>query len=404
MKLVCMIDNLGSGGAQRQLTSLAVLLKQGGHSVSFVTYHPDDFFLPVLQNAGIAVTCLKNLRRFQRPLALRRTLRSCSPDAVLAFLEGPSLYCELAGLPSRQWGLVVSERLQVSAQRLFPDLKRWAHSLADYITTNSHANRCELVRLLPSLAGRVATIYNCLDLDFFSPGRPEPRNSGIRFLTAASYQPRKNPLGLIQAFSLVRQRAPDFQFRLDWYGGFPTAAGGLPDRRHFEQARQAIRQHGLERHFYLHETTAKLREAYRTADVVVLPSFAEGLPNVLCEGMACGLPVLSSKIGDAEILVSEGRNGYLFDPRSPDDIARAILRLGMLSPSDRAQMGDCSRKFAQTLFAPSTAVRAYTALLEAAATRRSIPMPHSPPDGAGSRGLAANLTAAISKSESHAHS
>jgi hypothetical protein len=48
MRITCWIDYLVSGGAQRQLCTLAVLLKRQGHDVSMVTYHPDDFFLPML--------------------------------------------------------------------------------------------------------------------------------------------------------------------------------------------------------------------------------------------------------------------------------------------------------------------------------------------------------------------
>ena len=45
MKIVCLIDNLSAGGAQRQMVMLAKLLKQNGHDITILTYYPHDFFL-----------------------------------------------------------------------------------------------------------------------------------------------------------------------------------------------------------------------------------------------------------------------------------------------------------------------------------------------------------------------
>src|SRR5262249_4279878 len=152
----------------------------------------------------------------------RKVLQAERPDAVLAFLEGPSLYCELAGLPSRRWGLIVSERLQVSARRNLSNAHRFFHRLADYITTNSHANRSSLARLMPGLASRLVTIYNCLDLEAFCPGPSRPAARTLRFIVAASYQPRKNPMGLAQAVRLALNAEPGLRLQIDWYGSFPT--------------------------------------------------------------------------------------------------------------------------------------------------------------------------------------
>jgi len=110
MKVTCFIDSLSSGGAQRQLCTLAALLKKRGMDVSMLTYHPHDFFLPMIREAGIAYRCIEGRGPLQRLWALRRALRQGDQDVVLAFLEAPSLYAELASLPRRSWGLVVSER------------------------------------------------------------------------------------------------------------------------------------------------------------------------------------------------------------------------------------------------------------------------------------------------------
>ncbi len=384
MNIACVIDCLGSGGAQRQLTTLGVLFRQMGHEVSFVTYHADNFFRPLLDQARIPVRELAGLGKLRRAMALRRTLRSGSQDVVLAFLEGACFYAEIAGLPSRRWGLVASERSQVPPPRRVPDWKRVLHRAADYVTTNSHAARRGLERLLPSLGPRIATIYNCVDLRLFAPpaGVPGSPDGPVRLVVAASHLARKNCLGLVRAVALARRKAPSLRLVVDWYGGYPMLPDGRPDTRYFDNARDAIRQLSLEATFRLHPAAAGVASLYHSADAVALPSFIEGLPNTVCEGMACGLPILASRVADAEILVKPGHNGFLFNPHEPESISQAILDLCALSPDQRLQMGRESRRRAEALFEPSCVAKAYEALLQAAAAKRRIRLAHWPPEAA----------------------
>lgn len=380
MKIVCFIDNLGAGGAQRQLTTLGVFFRKAGHSVSFITYHEDMFFRPMLDANGVGVERLRARSRLGRPVALRKRLLCEAPDAVLAFLEGPCLYAELAGLPKRPWRLVVSERLEMNGNGKAPNWKRGFHRLADCITTNSHANRRALAQVLGKSAARIATIYNCLDLESFKPaGSARRHGSGpIRLVVAASYQPRKNTLGLIRAVAMALSQHPTLKLQIDWYGGFPLLRQGSEDRRYFEECQELIRGLGLARSFHLHEKDKAIISRYQEADAVALPSLAEGLPNAVCEGMACGLPVLASRIGDADILVDQGVNGFLFEPQHPEDMARALLDFCGLSREARLAMGVESRRKAEVLFSPEHAVNAYQRLLEAAATGREVPVRHWP--------------------------
>jgi len=70
----------------------------------------------------------------------------------------------------------------------------------------------------------------------------------------------------------------------------------------------------------------ELRGLYQRASAVVLPSLVEGHPNVLLEGMACGLPCVASDVpGTREIVTSE--TGFLVTPESPDAITRAVVKL-----------------------------------------------------------------------------
>ncbi len=379
MRLLCFIDYLGSGGAQRQLTFLARHLKKSGVDVEVLTYHESDFFIPVLAEAGINVETVRGGGRFTKVFSLRKSIRARKFDVLLAFLNAPALYAEIAALPRRRWGLVVSERLAVPGSSMgFARFRRYLHGLADYVTTNSHTNRLLIEKAVPGLTGKVVTIYNALDLEYFSPLQgPVPAGDGrLRFVVLASHQLKKNLLGLVEAAHQVVQAAPELDFTIEWFGRFDAGKNGPGDTGPFEQAKRRIETFRIQDRFIFREPTSDVAAVYRRADALILPSFYEGLPNVVCEAMACGRPVLMSNVCDAENLVREGDNGFLFDPRDPADMARAILRFAALSGDDRKLMGEKSRKRAVILFNPERFAAHYRRVLESAMRREQTIIPH----------------------------
>ncbi len=88
---------------------------------------------------------------------------------------------------------------------------------------------------------------------------------------------------------------------------------------------------------------------------------------MVCEAMACGRPILMSDVCDAGNLVRPGSNGFVFDPSSAEDMARALVDFAALSPPRRETMGRNSRAMAQRMFDPMTVAGRYAAILSAAA-------------------------------------
>ncbi len=66
--------------------------------------------------------------------------------------------------------------------------------------------------------------------------------------------------------------------------------------------------------------------------LLVIPSFSEGLPNIMLEAMACGTPVLASRVGAIRDTIKDGENGFLIRDNAPISIAEGISRA--LSKSD----------------------------------------------------------------------
>lgn len=103
-------------------------------------------------------------------------------------------------------------------------------------------------------------------------------------------------------------------------------------------------------------------EQIGASDVLVLPSFMEGLPIVLMEGMALGTVVIASRVAGIPELVEEGKSGLLFTPSKWEELASCMLRLlrdeelrGTLAKNARAAVAsefdiDSSAKRLRSLF------------------------------------------------------
>jgi glycosyltransferase involved in cell wall biosynthesis len=99
-------------------------------------------------------------------------------------------------------------------------------------------------------------------------------------------------------------------------------------------------------------------------DVLVHPSFGEGLPNVVCEALACARPVIVSDILDHSRLVQNGESGYLFDYQDPTDLAEKIKMFINLSTEERRKMGHCGRQFAEANLSRDRLVDEYECLFQ----------------------------------------
>jgi glycosyltransferase involved in cell wall biosynthesis len=80
-----------------------------------------------------------------------------------------------------------------------------------------------------------------------------------------------------------------------------------------------------------------------SADIVVLPSYREGLPKVLLEAAACARPVVATDVPGCREIVKDGVNGLLVPPKDPASLSHAIAKL-LQDPSLRAQMGASGRE------------------------------------------------------------
>lgn len=349
-KFLFVIDNLSTGGAQRQLVNLALGLTQRGYRVEFFCYALGDMLAQPLHEAGISVHWHSKRSRYSPGviLALRNLIEGGQYNLVLSYLTTPSFYAIVAGrlLRRRRTPVVVSERFcdLPEGVGLIERSVRQLYRFASLVVVNSHHQRMNLAHKYPRLQSRLSTVYNGYDLQIFIPPISEPDNRPLRILTIASVSPYKNGLCLVEALNILHQRY-SLSPCVTWIGQQVMAGERL---KYLRQMEHSIREYGLEMQWQWLGQRFDIVHQLHGHDVLVHPSYGEGLPNVVCEALACARPVIVSDTLDHPKLVQHGESGYLFNWREPSDLAEKIKMLSDLAPEERREMGHSGRRFAES--------------------------------------------------------
>lgn len=343
-RILCFIDSLGAGGAQRQMVYLTRILKERGYEVKVVTYADRPFYQSDLNTAHIPYENIENAgNRFLRIFYVRKTIRDFRPDCVISYLDTPCiLSCAIKLLTRGRWRLLVSERNTTQKLTIKERIKFLSYRVADRIIPNSYAQTDFINKHFPALSHKTNPIINLVDLDKFRPAESSKKSDdAIRVIVVASIIPSKNTKGFIRAVKSVKD-ACQKPFTIDWFG---IAAGD-----YCLECLEMVKSYGLEDVLRLQPKTVNIVSEYRRADWLCLPSFYEGTPNVICEAIACGLPIVCSNVCDNMQYVKSGQNGYLFDPTSEDNMANALMTALNTSWQERRRMGEYSRRLAENRF------------------------------------------------------
>ena len=204
------------------------------------------------------------------------------------------------------------------------------------------------------MKSKLKTITNFVDLNRFSFAEHK-RREVPEIITPASLMNSKNTLGYIEACVLLKRQG--CQFHVSWYG--------ITDQHseYYKQCLGKIKEYGLADCFSILEKTKQIDIKYREADYLCLPSFYEGTPNVICEAISTGLPVMCSDICDNPIYVEEGRNGVLFNPEDSQNMASKMKELLLQSDDEYQNYRHYSRSKAEELLKDSTFLNKYLAII-----------------------------------------
>ena len=354
MKILCMIENLGQGGAERQLIGLAILLAKEGNEVRIIIYDEDFFYLPLLKGTGVVCEYIdKAKNKIMRIPRILRYVAKYKPDLIISFLANPSIIACVAKILVGGFRLIVSERNTNQSISFKDKIRFHLFKYADRIVPNSHSQKEFIKSHYPKLSDKVVTITNFVDTDYFCPNNEKQVNDVLKMVCVGRISQQKNVKLFIRAIKRVVDSGVHLE--VDWYG--------LAFHPYSDECEDMVNSLHLQEILHFHKETSDVKTVYHQADVMILPSLYEGFPNAICEAMSCGLPVLCSDVCDNGRIVRDGENGILFDPLSVDGMAATIIRFSRLSHEEREMMGKKSRDFAINDFSAKSFFAKYKQLI-----------------------------------------
>ena len=373
MNILLVIDSFGAGGAQNQLSLLAVGLKNKGHTVTCFQYFDNNFFKSRLDAVGIPLLLVakRDKAGLNVVWSLVKLLRKERFDVMLSYMDTPNFYAALAcRLSRRPPALLVSHRCTTLWKEIGAVQRRlrlWTNRQANCIVCNSQHERRLWQTLLPD--HRVETIYNGIDDELPADATvSEPLRVALNgipdytlpiVLAVGTITARKNALLMVSAMQQLQQQGR-LNFRLVWLG---EEKANLPeDVAHARELRAAVISAGLQNHWSWAGQQSNPLAYYRAADALLHAGTEEGLPNVVCEAQMTGLPVIIADVLDHPLMVNNEQNGLLFDAQDAAHLADVLARFFAFEPERITAMREASRSAARRLYSMERFVAAYEAV------------------------------------------
>ena len=344
---VChVITHVGTGGAQRQLLEYLSWKArrretEGLRVVALFT--GNRAFLAALRSTGVAVDVVQDffeqnaLRRAVLALfphvsaiaGLWRLTRSTSPRCVYAWLfvanVSTGIAGRLAGVPR-----IVASELSLSGWKRGYQGGRWwyraadraAARLWDAVVANSRAAAEDFASWVSLPRDTIHVIHNGIDLQALrsSPVRDVRRLLGIPparrvVLTVGRLAPEKNLTLLLRSVARLRDSGMGLTLVIVGHG----AEG--------DTLKRLAQELGIASQVMFVGGVRDPESFYRAADLFMLTSSRESLPNVIIEAQAFGLPVVTTDVGGVRELVEDGVTGIVLSHLEPEALAGAIRRV-----------------------------------------------------------------------------
>lgn len=359
-KIFLFTDSLGPGGAQRQFVGLARLLKLKGYQVMAATYYDQPFYKPLLDEADIPFECFHINSKLSLP-RLIRCIKQFKADVLISFQTDPN---SLACIASKMCGvkLIVSERNTHQSISFKDKIIFNLYRLADYVIPNSHSEEKFIFNSFSFLRNKTQAITNFVDLNKFYPANNKSRHERLLIMTAASIKDSKNTKRYIEACIKAFEMGCDAN--VVWYG-VNDKATELPEYTQYtEECMRMVETSGYGNRIKLLNKRKDIENAYREADIFSLPSHFEGTPNVICEAMASGLPVMASNVCDNPNFVIPHKNGWLFDQLDISDIAKTLVEVSNTKNEILSCYGKESRRIVEEKCSEEVFVNKYIKLIE----------------------------------------
>ena len=279
----------------------------------------------------------------------RAILKEVKPDLVLTYTIKPNIYgglaCRMAHIPYAVNITGLGSAIENGGwlKKFVLALYRPALKGAKVVFFENAGNRDTLAATGVVPKGRDVVLHGAgVNLEDY-PCQPYPQAGPVRFLFVGRVMHEKGVDELFAAAKRMKQQYGE-QVEFHMVGSFEEAYKPVMDQ--LEQA-GVVKYHGYQ---------SDMKPFYAMTSCVVLPSYHEGMSNVLLEAAASGRPLITSDIPGCREAVENGVSGYLCPAKDADALYEAMRRFAALSVEQRSQMGRCGRERMEQQFSKTAVV------------------------------------------------
>jgi glycosyltransferase involved in cell wall biosynthesis len=370
VRILFLSTSMGMGGADQQLLSAARELRARGHDIMIVSLTPLGAMGIEARAEGFRAESLGMARGVPDPrglVRLVRLVRGWRPDVIHSHMVHANLLARVLRVLAPVPALVSTIHNITEGGALLMAGYRASNALVDHMTIISQAAAARFIRdrIVPS---RLLTVIpNGVDPRPFARVAPETRAALRRslelgdefvWLAVGRFELAKDYPNMLRAFASVRERQPGALLLLVGEGALQAEAEALT---HTLGLTPAVRFLGVRR---------DVPDVMRAADGYVMSSAWEGMPMVLLEAAAAGLPIVTTNVGGTGEVVADGSSGFLAPARDPAALAAAMTRLMALPEADRRAMGEQGRERVMSRFSLVRVVERWEALYRAVLDRK----------------------------------
>ncbi len=334
-RLVLLTTNLARGGAETQVAQLAVALRRRGWTVSVVSLVRPTAFENELAAARVPVFWSPPLRLASLMRMLRPHVLHCHMFHANILGRAMRLIFPIPVVISTAHSIVESSRRSPDASRR-EWLYRLTGPLADATVCVSAAGAQRYAAIHAASPKRLRVIPNCVDTARFRPATAPRAGGEFTWLAVGRLMWKKDYRTLIEAMAWQKQACLLIAGAGEQESELRALAARLNANVRFLGAREDI------------------PELMQACDAFALSSVVEGLPVVLLEAAASGLPCVATDVGGVREAVLDERTGFVVPPGDPAAFAAAMSRLAALSPEARREMGRAARQHAVARFDVNT--------------------------------------------------
>jgi glycosyltransferase involved in cell wall biosynthesis len=374
LRVLFLSTSMGMGGADQQLLSAARELRSRGHEILIVSLTPLGPMGVEARSLGIPTESLEMRRGIPDPrglLRLVRMVRAWRPDVVHSHMVHANLMARALRVTLPVQVLVSTIHSPNEGGPLLMAAYRLTNALVDHMTIVSEAAFDRFVegRIIPrELLTVVPNGVDSVAFQSVAAGARESLRTGLdlkrRFvwLAVGRFEAAKDYATMLRGFAKVREQDPGTVLLLVGRGSLQeeteatTRALGLDDTVKFLGVRRDV------------------PELMSAADGYVMSSAWEGLPMVLLEAAAAGLPIVTTAVGGSREIVYDEESGFLVPARDPDALAVAMLRLMRLSDAQRREMGERGREHVQDRYGLPRVADRWEALYYEILARKGVPL------------------------------